>query len=133
MNTTTAPLSENAELTIIYDGQCPVCSAYTRMARLQQHFGNVVLVDARTVHPAIDQVTQTGLSLNDGMAVIQGDKIYHGAEAMHVLSVMSADYGAFNRVMNWVFRNPTRSARVYPWLVLGRLMLLKLLGRKPIT
>ena len=126
-------IDPSGSLTIIYDGQCPVCSAYTRMARLRSTFAQVDLVDARSDHPSVASVKDMDLSLNDGMAIIQGERIYHGSEAMHVLSVMAADYGAFNRLMSWAFGNPSRAAIIYPWLVRGRLLLLKLLGRDPIT
>jgi hypothetical protein len=90
------------------------------------------LVNARD-HPklAVDLRT-AGYPLDDGMVVQIGDSYYHGAAAVNVLALMSSRTGWFNRLNFLVFRSRTLSRLLYPVLVLGRRLLLRLLGRSPL-
>ena len=55
--------------TLLYDGECPFCSAYVRMVTLRTAVGGVRLVDARVSDDSIvDKVTSRGFDLNEGMA-----------------------------------------------------------------
>lgn len=118
---------------ILYDGQCPLCASYVRMTRLRQSAGPVTLVDARGTHPAIAEARAQGLALNDGMVVKLDGKMHHGAEAMVLLSAMTTRSGLFNRFMRYWFASRRRANLTYPALVRGRLLLLRLLGRRPLA
>ena len=119
-------------LKIVYDGDCPFCARYVRFIRLKDTVGDVDLVDARSDDPAVEQVRATGVNLNDGMALIDGDRIYFGDECIHRLALMSTPSGLFNRINAAVFRSPTLSRLLYPVLKTGRAITLRLLGRRPI-
>ncbi|MBR9865397.1 MAG: DUF393 domain-containing protein [Rhodobacteraceae bacterium] len=119
-------------LKIVYDGDCPFCARYVRFIRLKDTVGDVDLVDARSDDPAVGQVRATGVNLNDGMALIDGDRIYFGDECIHRLALMSTPSGLFNRINAAVFRSPTLSRLLYPVLKTGRAITLRLLGRRPI-
>lgn len=117
---------------VVYDGECPFCKAYTKMLRIQQHF-DVELINARDPHPLVTEIADQGLNLDDGMVVKLGGVIYHGADAMNRLAIMSTKFGLIRRLSNWIFSNPTRSRLLYPFLRFGRNMSLKLLGFKKIN
>jgi predicted DCC family thiol-disulfide oxidoreductase YuxK len=118
---------------VVYDGDCPFCSTYVRMVRLSRATGPVTLVDARKAgHPVLDRIRAAGLNLDDGMVVGIGGQLYHGDRAMTVMAAMTSGSGLFNRVFAWVFRSPTRARLLYPPLVAGRNLTLRLLGRKKI-
>lgn len=113
---------------IYYDGDCPLCSAWVRMRRLQAAVGPVELIDARSGDPRLDALRRAGMDLNSGMVVRHGDRLWHGAAAMQLLADLSAGAGP----LVWLMRAPRRAALAYPVLRAGRGLLLRLLGRKPI-
>ncbi|MEE4121112.1 MAG: DUF393 domain-containing protein [Paracoccaceae bacterium] len=119
-------------LTIIYDGECPFCSSYVRMARLREAVGRVDLVDARSEDPRVAEAQGAGLDLDDGMVVVWRGERHHGAEAMHLIAVLSGAGGLGNRLQRRLFRSPRLAAALYPPLVRGRRLWLRLAGRRPI-
>lgn len=118
------------ELWVVYDGECPFCSSYVRLYRLREVAGKVHLVDAREPHPIVDEVRSLGFDLDEGMAVKAVGKFYHGAAAMQFLAILGTGSGLFNRVNRAIFRHPRLARVLYPWLVRGRLLTLRLLGRR---
>jgi predicted DCC family thiol-disulfide oxidoreductase YuxK len=119
-------------ITIIYDGACPLCSAYVRRLRLTDAAGTITLVNARD-HPAlVATLRSAGQALDDGMVVQLGDQQYHGAAAVHVLALMTSPAGWFNRVNYLLFRRRGLARLLYPPLVIGRRVLLWLLRRPPL-
>jgi len=120
-------------LTVVYDGDCPLCSAYVMQLRLKETAGRLNLVDAREDRQTVEALQRQGYSLEEGMVVIAGDRVYHGSDAIHVLALMSSRSGWINRLNYWVFRSRNLSAALYPGLVVGRRALLWLLGRPPLT
>lgn len=127
-----SPPPAAAPMTIVYDGECPFCSAFVRMARLREAAGGVRLVDARSRDPAVRRVQAAGYRLDDGMAVILDDHIHHGDAAMTMLAAMTTRSGLFNRLIRVLFRSPARARLLYPPLTWGRALTLRLLGRKGI-
>lgn len=121
-------------LTIVYDGDCPFCSAYVAMTRLREAAGSVELVDAREAdHPVVREAKAAGLDLDEGMAMKMDGRLYHGADVMNRLALMTSPAGPFNALMREVFRHPRLSRALYPSLRAGRNLALRLLGRKKIA
>lgn len=121
-------------LTIVYDGDCPFCSAYVAMLRLRDAAGPVTLLDARTPdHPLIARIHAEGLDLDDGMAVDYAGRLWHGDAAMTLLASLTTPSGPFNRASAWAFRSPLRARLLYPPLRAGRNLTLRLLGRRKIA
>ncbi|MEE4378572.1 MAG: DCC1-like thiol-disulfide oxidoreductase family protein [Candidatus Competibacteraceae bacterium] len=123
---------KDAGVTIIYDGDCPMCRSYVTWLRLRQSAGPVQLLDARQQPALTADLYRQGLDLDKGFVVRNADQVYHGAQALNVLALMSSRSGLFNRFNYRIFRSPRLTALLYPVLVTGRRLLLKLLGRKPI-
>ena len=123
-------MNETADIWVVYDGECPFCSAYVRMVRLKNAAGRVRLLDARTPHPVVDELRAKGFDLDEGMALKIGDAIYHGDDCVHQLALMSGPVGVLNRLHFWIFSNPKRTAALYPLMRAGRNLALKLLGRR---
>jgi predicted DCC family thiol-disulfide oxidoreductase YuxK len=126
-------MSEPSVLVVVYDGDCPVCSAYVRYMRLRESAGDVLLVNARHGGPWVDKVRAQGLDLNEGMALFYGGRIYHGAECVHMLALLSTGSGVFNRVNAFLFSRPSIARFSYPVLRAGRNLLLRLLGRNRLS
>ena len=121
------------EVAIVYDGECPFCQQFTRLLRLRANIGRVRLIDARGGDPLVAEVVKRGYDLDQGMIVTIGDEYYHGAEAMHVLAMLSTRAGWFNRFNFYVFRSKRVAAMLYPILRTGRNLALRILGRKLIN
>lgn len=114
---------------IIYDGECPFCSAYARLLRLREAVGPVELVDARKGGLVVDEVVAAGLDLDEGMVLKFEGVFYHGDACLNRLALMSTGSGVFNRIVATVFSRPAVSRFAYPLLRGCRNLALALLGR----
>lgn len=123
------PLSQTA---IVYDGECPVCSAYVRFLRLKSTAGPVDLINARDGGVWVDRVRAEGFDLDEGMAMYYGGRWYHGADCVHMLALMSSPSGVFNRLNAAIFARPGLARMLYPTMRAGRNLLLKILGKSPL-
>ena len=117
---------------LIYDGQCPVCSSYVRYLRIKESVGKVALINARDGGPCVEKIRVAGLDLNEGMVLDYGGRLYHGADCVHMMAMLSSNSGAFNRLNALMFKNPTAAKLLYPVMRAGRNLLLRILGRGPI-
>lgn len=113
---------------IVYDGQCLLCSSYTRMTRLRLTLGEVRLIDARSADPLVEELRRRGYDLDAGMVFLDGSTIHHGADAVRRLAELTRDPGFMHRAL----ANPAFSRAGYPVLAFGRRLLLGLLGRERI-
>jgi predicted DCC family thiol-disulfide oxidoreductase YuxK len=125
--------AEAKQIWVVYDGMCPFCTRYVMLYRIRQLAEKVHMIDARTDHPVVREVKARGLSLENGMAVKWNGQYYHGAAALHVLALMGSESGVFNKLNRLVFSRPKLGRFLYPAMVAGRRLTLKLLGRPPIA
>ena len=113
---------------ILYDGECPFCTAYTRYARLRRHMGEVDLIDARAVPDLVDAYAARGFEIDESFIVDTGDAVLTGGAAMAYI------HG--NLAPRWtglgLAANPRFLASVYPGLRWMRNTALRVMGRKPI-
>ncbi len=123
-----------SSLWLVYDGDCPFCSATARMYRLRKSAGELVVVDARTAGDTAltREIAEHGLDLNEGIVASFGGRLYHGADALHLLAMLGSDNGVLNRLNALMFRNRTMVGLAYPVMKAARHGVLKLLGRQPI-
>ena len=128
----TATANDPDRLSVIYDGECPFCAAFVKLYALRKNIGGIELIDARTRPDLVRELRAQGMEINEGMVVIWQRHYYHGANAMHLLSILGADRGFFGGLNKFLFRNRNAAALVYPVLATGRRVALSLLGRKMI-
>jgi predicted DCC family thiol-disulfide oxidoreductase YuxK len=121
------------EVLLVYDKQCPACNLYCNLLRIRDTVGPLILLDARQGGPIMDEITAAGLDIDQGMVLKAGARLYYGAEAIHVLALMSTKAGLFNRVAYWWFASRRIANVLYPALRSGRNLLLKLLRRTKIN
>jgi predicted DCC family thiol-disulfide oxidoreductase YuxK len=122
-----------ADLTIIYDDQCPVCTSYCAALGFDaSKVDGVRRVSARSGESIVTAARCAGLDLDSGMAVVHRGTIYHGANALNLLARHTARTGTFNRLNRALFTNPAICRASYPLLRAARIGLLKLLGRSRI-
>ena len=102
--------------------------------RIRQNVGRVHMIDAReSDHPLVREISAKGLDLNEGMAVQWDGRFYYGSDALHVLAMLGSEDGIFSRINALVFSRPKLARAIYPYMVTGRKLTLRMLGRKPIV
>jgi predicted DCC family thiol-disulfide oxidoreductase YuxK len=122
-------LTKDSRIVIVYDGDCPLCSAYVGMARLKKAVGTPTLVNARERPDLVEALAESGISLDEGMAVYHQGKTYAGGEAMHVLALLTTPVGVANRLTAALLGRRGLAIWVYPLLRSGRNLLLRLRNR----
>lgn len=121
------------DVVVVYDRQCPACDFYCNRVRLKESGGRLVLADARDGGPLMEEITERGLDIDQGMVVKIGNEMYYGSEAIHVLALMGTNKGVFNRLAYWLFGSRTASQVLYPVFRACRNLLLKMLGRTKVN
>lgn len=119
-------------ISVVYDGLCPFCSAYTHMLRLKESAGPVRLVDAREDAALVAALKGAGMPINQGMAVLHAGRVYYGVDAIHILALLASKSGLVNRAVARLLRNKHIATAAYPLLRAGRNLGLRILGRPKI-
>ncbi len=115
------------------DWECPACDTYCGLVRIPRSIGTLRLVNAREPSALIDEITQAGFDIDQGMVVKMGEQLYYGAEAIHILALLSSRSDVFNNLTYYAFRSDTLSRILYPGLRTCRNLLLKLMGKTKIN
>ena len=125
---------DDGDLAIIYDAECPVCTAYSCSVGIDpQNAAGVKRINARSADDElVKQAKAAGLDLDEGMVVVHQGQLYHGADALNIMARLAPKQGLGNRLNRLAFGNASFSRLVYPLLRAGRNTLLKLLGRTKI-
>ncbi len=123
----------HSETLIIYDGECPFCKNYVRLLKLKDAIGHVRLINARDNTAEVRVAQEHGYDLDEGMICLYNNKYYHGADAIHIMAMLSGSSRILNRINHCLFKSERLSAILYPVLRCGRNLTLKILGRKKIS
>jgi predicted DCC family thiol-disulfide oxidoreductase YuxK len=129
----TDPLDVGQGIKIIYDGECPFCSAYVRMVRLKQAVGNVALINARERPDLVAELRKEGIDIDQTMVVDYGGVRHTGPRAIELLSLLSSNAGLLNRLSARILNDERRARFFYPILRCGRNLALRALGRRKIN
>lgn len=115
---------------LLYDGECPACSAYVAMSRLRQLYPRLQVLDARAEPGLVADLRRKGYEINAGMVLCLDGAIHFGAEATRMIAMLGkASPARWRRVALAALGGAPWSARLYPWLNRARGLLLRLLGR----
>lgn len=114
--------------TVIYDGACPFCTAYTKLVQLRESVGTVRLVNARELDPTFLDRLRDSYNVDDGMIFAHEGRIYHGNDAVNRLALLSSDNNVLRRLSSAVLAKPAAAAAIYPFLRFGRNMAIALRG-----
>ena len=118
-------LPNETDILLVYDQQCPLCDFYSRIVRIRESVGALVLVDAREDSAVMQEITAAGLDIDQGMVLKMAERIYYGADAIHALSLISTRSDLFNRINFLLFRNQRLASVLYPACRFFRNLLLK--------
>jgi|TARA_B110000285_G_scaffold4685_1_gene4999 predicted DCC family thiol-disulfide oxidoreductase YuxK len=114
---------------IIYDGECPFCSRYVKLMRLEETIGDIRLIDARKNPPELNLLKEKNLDINRGMAIFLNEQLYFGADCINRLALLSSPIGLVNKLNYYIFNTPLISRMLYPVLRIGRNIVIHLLGK----
>ena len=103
------------------------------VVRIPRSVGTLRLVNAREPSVVIDEITQAGLDIDQGMVVKIGGLFYYGTEAIHILALTNSRADLFNKLSYYAFRSDMLSRILYPALRICRNLLLKVMGRTKIN
>ena len=121
------------EILLVYDKDCPACDNYCQVVRIRESIGELKIINARESSEVLEEITQLGLDIDQGMVLKMGGVIYYGADAIHALALISSRSGVFNKLNYWLFKSKRVSAVLYPVLRFIRNLLLKMLGKTKIN
>jgi len=131
------PVSSHVKdgIILVYDGGCPVCSFTAKAARLKKTAGNLTLVNARIdqSHSIFEEIHHKALNLNEGMVLKVSNRLYHGADALHMMALFSGRSDMFNNMIFGLFKYKLSAQICYPLLRIGRNFILCIKGIPPIT
>jgi predicted DCC family thiol-disulfide oxidoreductase YuxK len=120
------------EAWLVYDGECPFCSAYVSYLRVRDSIGILHLINARDGGAIVEEIRQANIDPDEGMVLKFNNRFYHGADCIHVLAYLSSPSTWFNRINAAIFQSHSLSFFLYPILRLGRNLVLRILGRRKI-
>ena len=106
---------------LVYDGECPFCSNYSRLVDVRNAIGELILVNAREGGPLVEEIRAIPYDLNKGMVLKMNGRYYTGDDALHILALLPArkkdTFNVFNRLF---FSSRAIAWLIYPLLKLGR-------------
>ncbi len=105
---------------LVYDGECPFCSRYSRMVDVRDAIGELILVNARDGGPIVDEIKALPWDLNRGMVLKLNGRYRFGDEALHTLALLSRKNGAFGILNRLVLGSRAVAWFAYPLLKLCR-------------
>jgi predicted DCC family thiol-disulfide oxidoreductase YuxK len=122
--------SSKPEIWFVYDGECPVCATAASAFQVRKAVGALHLVNARTdlAHPALAEVNDARLDLDAGMAIKYGGRLYHGADALHLMALIGSEHGWLNRMNALLFRSKSVARGAYPFMRAARNLAVALKG-----
>lgn len=101
---------------LIYDGSCPMCTAFGKVVRIRETVGTLHIINAREQHPILEEINQRRLNLDEGIVLKYNDSLYHGSNALHMLALLGSEHYWFNRLNAFLFRSKILAKIFYPVL-----------------
>ncbi len=118
---------------LLYDGECPACSAYVAMSRLRELHPRLQVLDARSEPALVAELRGRGYEINEGMVLCLDGVIHFGPEATRMIALLGRSFASpWRRTALGLIGTAPWARALYPWLNRGRRALLRRLGRGPI-
>ena len=107
-------------LTLVYDGGCPFCRHFALRSELEGGLPDLVIRDGRSDHRLRAELKARGLELARGAVLLEGDRAWHGAEAIAELCSRLQPSDPLLALLRLVFMAPPRARQLYPVLLWAR-------------
>jgi predicted DCC family thiol-disulfide oxidoreductase YuxK len=128
-------VSGKSESWLLYDGDCPFCSSYIKLMKIREHYPDFELINARAKSSQLDEAKRLDYNLNEGMLIKLDETYYYGSEAISIInniSTLQQQRGIFFKIHKILFSRRAVTKVLYRIMRIGRLITLKLLGKKPL-
>lgn len=120
--------AEETAVVLVFDGACPFCRHFAELSELRGGLPGLEIRDGRSEAELRASLAQRGFHLRDGAMVIEGDRVWHGAEGIQRLCARMQPSAALLRVLASLMGEHRRSRQLYPFLLLARRLALGLRG-----
>jgi predicted DCC family thiol-disulfide oxidoreductase YuxK len=105
---------------LVFDGGCPFCRHFAELSELRGGLPELRIRDGREDVALRQALAQRGFLLRDGAMVIEGERVWHGADAISWLCARMTPSAALLQVLAPLFAPTARAHRLYPLLLLAR-------------
>lgn len=116
------------DITVVYDGQCPVCRGYCERLDAAPKQSALNLVDARQPSALMDDITARKWDIDQGMVVKTDAGLFYGSRAMHELAKAAKAKGSIGLATNMFFGSRAMAAVSYPLAKAFRNVVLRIKG-----
>jgi predicted DCC family thiol-disulfide oxidoreductase YuxK len=113
---------------LVYDGGCPFCSHFAELSELRGGIPELIIRDGRADSALRQSLAQRGCHLRDGAVLMDGEHLFHGAEAIHWMAERFQPSAPLLQLLTPFFVKAERAQGVYPLLLLARRAALALRG-----
>ncbi|MEB3316772.1 MAG: DCC1-like thiol-disulfide oxidoreductase family protein [Cyanobacteriota bacterium] len=114
--------------TLVFDGGCPFCRHFAELSELRSGIPGLRIRDGRAETALRHLLAQRGFHLRDGAMVIDGERVWHGAEAIAWLCARMTPSAALLQVLAPWVADGRRARGMYPLLLLARRLALSWRG-----
>ena len=116
------------ELTLVYDGGCLFCRAFALSAELKGGLPHLTIRDGRNDQGLRQELAQLGLELTNGAVLIEGQRYWHGSDAIAEISKRMKPSDPLLTLLSDLFADKARAKTLYPGLLAARRVALGLRG-----
>lgn len=113
---------------LVYDGGCPFCRHFAQLSELRSGIPALQIVDGRADATLLQRLQQIGTPLSRGAVVLVGERVLHGADAIHWLCAQMQPSTPLLKLLSRLLGEQQRSRRLYPLLLLARRLALACKG-----
>ena len=111
----------NTGLIFIYDGECPFCNHFAELLELKSRINNISILDGRKNLKLINSLLEKGYDLDKGAILLEGDNIFHGAEAInYVCKQINNPSSNLLKLLSQIFKSNKTTNFLFPFLVIAR-------------
>ena len=105
---------------LVYDGGCLFCSHFAQLSELRSGIPELRICDGRSDHALRAELNRRGAPLHSGAVIINGEQLFHGAEAIEWLCARMQPSAVLLQLLSVLMSTPQRSRTLYPLLLLAR-------------
>ena len=111
----------NANLTFIYDGECPFCNHFAELLELKSKINKISILDGRKNPKIIKSLLDKGYDIDRGAILLKDNDIFHGAEAINkICNQINNPSGELLKLLSNIFKSNKRTNLLFPFLVRAR-------------
>ncbi|SBO42271.1 DCC1-like thiol-disulfide oxidoreductase family protein [Cyanobium sp. NIES-981] len=105
---------------LVFDGGCVFCRQFALLSELKGGIPDLEIRDGRADTELRRALAARGYHLRDGAMVVQGNRVWHGADAIAWISARMQPSAALLRVLKALMAERRRAEQLYPLLLLAR-------------